>query len=125
MPSDRVVNNNSVSPGLTFQSPARDSLARKEGTNNRELTPSPSFGSSPIRDVHSYGGIGGSESPNSSFSTNLRTWIGDDDINNFLDSTSVHQKRYKNRELQHLGDTIAVIQNVYAVFFLCHKKYHP
>ena len=44
VPSDRVVNNNSVSPGLTFQSPARDSLARKEGTNKRELTPSPSFG---------------------------------------------------------------------------------
>ena len=41
----------------------------------------------------------------------FETWIGDDDINNFLDSTSVHQKRYKNEELQHLGDTIAVIQN--------------
>jgi hypothetical protein len=106
-----VVNNNNVSPGLTFQSPARDSLASKAGTNKRESTPSPSFGSSPIRDARSYGGIGSIESPNSSFSTNLRTWIGDDDINNFLDSTSVHQKRYKNQELQHLGDTIAVIQN--------------
>ena len=70
---------------------------KKVKDKRRNLTPSPSFGSSPIRDAHSYGGNAiGAESPNSSFSTDLRTWIGDEDINNFLDSTSVHQKRYKN-----------------------------
>ena len=117
MAKKNVVKNNAmesvVSPGLMFQSPTRNnSSVKKVEDKRRNLTPSPSFGSSPIRDAHSYGGNAiGAESPNSSFSTDLRTWIGDEDINNFLDSTSVHQKRYKNQELQHLGDTIAVIQN--------------
>ena len=109
MAEKNVMKNNAtesvVSPGLMFQSPTRNnnSSVKKVKDKRRNLTPSPSFGSSPIRDAHSYGGNAiGAESPNSSFSTDLRTWIGDEDINNFLDSTSVHQKRYKNQELQHL-----------------------
>ena len=91
----------SMIPEQTFQSPSR---------SREQRSPSPSFGSSPIRGLPSFADAH-PESPSSSFSTNLRTWIGDNDMNNYLDSSSVHQHRYKDQDVQHLADTIATIQN--------------
>ena len=91
----------SMVPEQTFQSPNR---------NREQRSPSPSFGSSPIRGSFLYKGAH-PESPSSSFSTNLRTWIGDNDINNYLESSSIHQYRYKDQDVQHLADTVATIQN--------------
>ena len=41
----------------------------------------------------------------------MRTWIGDNDINNYLRSSSIHQYRYKDQDVQHLADTVARIEN--------------
>ena len=91
----------SMVPEQTFQSPNR---------SREQRSPSPSFGSSPIRGSLSYTGAH-PESPSSSFSTNLRTWIGDNDMNNYLESSSIHQHRYKDQDVQHLADTVARIEN--------------
>ena len=92
----------SMVPEQTFQSPKR---------SREQRSPSPSFGSSPIRGSLSYTGAH-PESPSSSFSTNLRTWIGDNDMNNYLESSSIHQHRYKDQDVQHLADTVARIENL-------------
>ena len=89
----------SMVPEQTFQSPKR----------SREQSPSPSFGSSPIRGSLSYTGAH-PESPSSSFSTNLRTWIGDNDMN-IVGIISIHQHRYKDQDVQHLADTVARNRN--------------